>query len=276
LYFSPKCLEFISGLKWPGNVRELQNSITRAAALIEENRKVIEAKDFKELVHKYDGFLAGTGGTLGEYKQKIYLETLERYGGNNAKAAEELGINPRTLYRFRTENKARKTPLPPQDFSQEKDTENNEMPCAPANEVMSKNKKRFDKELLIDALEQNSWSQTKTAQSLKTSRPYVSFLVKKWGIKPPGGIWGRKPDYTKEKLELMFKENNWNQTKAAAALGITQARLSALAKNRGVVAPGGIWQRREQKTGHISKEKLAPETYILASTKNRFRISFPC
>ena len=100
LYFSPKCLEFISGLKWPGNVRELQNSITRAAALIEKNREVIEVKDFKELVHKYDGFLAGTGGTLGEYKQKIYLETLEFYNGNMTKAAEEIGINPRTLYRF--------------------------------------------------------------------------------------------------------------------------------------------------------------------------------
>ena len=107
LYFSPKCLEFISGLKWPGNVRELQNSITRAAALIEENRKVIEVKYFKELIpakqsrNYYTTDLIEDSSNLDkntdENARKTIIEALESCDWILVRAAQRLGITRRRI-----------------------------------------------------------------------------------------------------------------------------------------------------------------------------------
>ncbi len=83
---------------YPGNVRELENVIEQAFVLcrggwIELNHLPPELRPAADQ--------AGTGGpmTIRAMEEVLIQEALERHGGNQTKAARELGINPSTLYR---------------------------------------------------------------------------------------------------------------------------------------------------------------------------------
>jgi two-component system, NtrC family, response regulator AtoC len=85
--------------RWPGNVRELRNVMERAALLATQG--LIEARDLP---------LGGDPGaavratpsqpmTLGEMERRHIEAVLERTGWHQGRAAELLGISPKTLYR---------------------------------------------------------------------------------------------------------------------------------------------------------------------------------
>ena len=83
--------------KWPGNVRELRHTLEHAFVLCPEREIGLQhlPRDF-----------AGSGDDRKEeskHKTKVskdaIIDTLARTGGNKAKAARELGIDRRTLYR---------------------------------------------------------------------------------------------------------------------------------------------------------------------------------
>jgi len=84
---------------WPGNVRELENLIERA--VVTSRGEYLEDDDFpSELAF---GEL-DTGSPifripmkLEEGSRYLILKTLERFNGNKTKAAEALGITPRTI-----------------------------------------------------------------------------------------------------------------------------------------------------------------------------------
>ena len=83
---------------YPGNVRELENVIEQAFVLcrggwIELNHLPPELRPAADQ--------AGTGGpmTIRAMEEVLIQEALQRHGGNQTKAARELGINPSTLYR---------------------------------------------------------------------------------------------------------------------------------------------------------------------------------
>src|SRR5262249_12074524 len=91
---------------WPGNVRELRNSIFRAAMLSRNPRAGISAADLKLAVSppSSNGSNGSNGkahleGDLGEVERQMIFSALERFGGNQGKAAEALGISRRTLLR---------------------------------------------------------------------------------------------------------------------------------------------------------------------------------
>ncbi len=93
-----KCMETYT---WPGNIRELENKVQRAVILSE-----------KSLIEPHDlGFDAGPSSpgaenleirTLKEAKDRVEKEmvtlALDKYAGNIAKAADELGVSRPTLY----------------------------------------------------------------------------------------------------------------------------------------------------------------------------------
>lgn len=84
---------------WPGNVRELENFIERAVVI--SHGKILTAKDFPQslvlgkIEDRGEGFRVGM--TVSEAEKLLILRTLEDQDGNRTRAAEILGINPRTL-----------------------------------------------------------------------------------------------------------------------------------------------------------------------------------
>ena len=86
---------------WPGNVRELRNVLERALALspdgvfnedflpphIAQSRRVAEIR-------------VALGSSLQDVEDRLIDETLRMCGGDKTKAAQILGITPRTIYRW--------------------------------------------------------------------------------------------------------------------------------------------------------------------------------
>ncbi|MEQ1829298.1 MAG: helix-turn-helix domain-containing protein, partial [Pirellula sp.] len=97
---------------WPGNIRQLVNALERAKILADSN--IIEVKNLPPEMRGIDA-ATGLGATetsenasigIGdavpmESISKLHItEVLKRNNGNKAKAARELGIARRSLYRM--------------------------------------------------------------------------------------------------------------------------------------------------------------------------------
>jgi len=84
---------------WPGNVRELENFIERAVVL--SPNETLTITDFPQSLVlgkiEDDGGDFRVGMTVHDAEKLLILRTLENEGGNRTKAADVLGINPRTL-----------------------------------------------------------------------------------------------------------------------------------------------------------------------------------
>lgn len=106
---SSKAMQILESYGWPGNVRELQNAIERAVVLAEGG--MIEARDLPDSIRGSirNGSSASNG--LLPYKEakreklavfdKEYLaDLLVRHQGNVSQAAEEAGIDRKTIHRM--------------------------------------------------------------------------------------------------------------------------------------------------------------------------------
>lgn len=92
--FSDDALHVLSTCPWPGNVRELQNVVHRALLL--SSSDVIESSDLP-LDLTMDQKTNWT--RLEDVEREHILQVLKASGGQRGKAAEALGIDPKTLYR---------------------------------------------------------------------------------------------------------------------------------------------------------------------------------
>jgi DNA-binding NtrC family response regulator len=103
--FSDAALLQLMQYRWPGNVRELENAIERAVVVCrhEEIRpQDLAAHILKTEGRTIDGMPVIPGATLAELERYAILKTLEYTGGATSRAAELLGISPRTIqYRLR-------------------------------------------------------------------------------------------------------------------------------------------------------------------------------
>jgi DNA-binding NtrC family response regulator len=106
--FSPEALDLLVAHDWPGNVRELENAIERAVVLANGPR--IEPRQLPPTVRPKlaaPGTPVIPGATMAEIERYAILETLKSTSGATAKAAEILGISPRTIqYRLHEYNAA--------------------------------------------------------------------------------------------------------------------------------------------------------------------------
>jgi DNA-binding NtrC family response regulator len=105
LSLAPEAAELLQGYAWPGNVRELENAIERAAAL--SDRDELQVADLPEVV--VEGARMATlgeqvrAGRLGfdeavaRFESELLREALEASGGNQTRAAAQLGITRRQL-----------------------------------------------------------------------------------------------------------------------------------------------------------------------------------
>ena len=106
---------------WPGNVRELKNAIFRAVLVARNPQVHVTAADLKLPELTFSSNAAGSatangypsangnghapaaavpvGTDLNQVEKQMIFQALERFGGNQGKAAEALGISRRTLIR---------------------------------------------------------------------------------------------------------------------------------------------------------------------------------
>jgi DNA-binding NtrC family response regulator len=87
---------------WPGNVRELENALERAAVLCGGDVIAADALPPRLRDPARESLVSERSPdnpTLETVEQAYILWVLQREGGNKARAAEALGIDPSTLYR---------------------------------------------------------------------------------------------------------------------------------------------------------------------------------
>jgi len=92
--FSKEALKVLSEYPWPGNVRELQNVVHRTLLLSKND--VIEPRDLPADLTEGPGV---SGRRLEDVERETILKVLKEVGGQKGKAAEILGVDPKTLYR---------------------------------------------------------------------------------------------------------------------------------------------------------------------------------
>jgi DNA-binding NtrC family response regulator len=110
--FSHDALATLTHHAWPGNVRELENAIERAVVICRGSE--IQVTDLASHLiaarggtHS-DGMPVIPGASLADLERFAITKTLEHTGGSTSRAAEILGISPRTIqYRLQEYGKSK-------------------------------------------------------------------------------------------------------------------------------------------------------------------------
>jgi two-component system NtrC family response regulator len=103
---APDALAVLSSYGWPGNVRELENVIQRASVLKKAETITIadlpdKLKKEKMSVENIILNLPDEGISLEDLEKNLIIKALEKYKGNQTRAAEYLGITrPTLIYRM--------------------------------------------------------------------------------------------------------------------------------------------------------------------------------
>jgi len=96
-----ECRELLKGHPWPGNVRQLRNVIERAL-IVCQSSTITTADLPQELRTTGQGesgwFRVRMGSSLEDVERELIIRTIEYAGGNKTRAAEILGVAPKTLY----------------------------------------------------------------------------------------------------------------------------------------------------------------------------------
>jgi DNA-binding NtrC family response regulator len=94
---SPEVLTIFEKHDWPGNVRELENCIERAIVMGKD--EVIQPSDLPAHLYSINSTLvkSSNSNSLEEVEKDLILKALIKTGGNQVKAAKNLGVSRRTL-----------------------------------------------------------------------------------------------------------------------------------------------------------------------------------
>jgi two-component system nitrogen regulation response regulator NtrX len=100
--FTLDAIERLQAHTWPGNVRELKNLVERIVIL--KGKKAVTADDLGELVSSADAPAASFRfpsfkEATDAYQREFIQHKLSEFGGNVAKAAEDMGVDRSHLYR---------------------------------------------------------------------------------------------------------------------------------------------------------------------------------
>jgi len=95
--FSPAAIAAIKKFRWPGNIRQLQNRIKKALVLCEQ--KLLSPDDM-DLGAAADIGIMPLEKAKEDFQRRYVLEVLERNNGNRTQTARDLGVDPRTIFRY--------------------------------------------------------------------------------------------------------------------------------------------------------------------------------
>jgi two-component system response regulator HydG len=99
---APDALEAMQAYAWPGNVRELENAMERAVLLTSGRTIGVSALPTRVTERRAEPLVTDRPAltpTLDAIERAYIVWVLQNEGGNKARAAEVLGIDPSTLYR---------------------------------------------------------------------------------------------------------------------------------------------------------------------------------
>jgi transcriptional regulator with PAS, ATPase and Fis domain len=95
--FTPQALAAIKKHQWPGNIRQLENRIKKALVLCD--RSLLTPEDL-DLGKDEESPILPLERAKEEFQRKYVLEVLERNNGNRTQTARDLGVDPRTIFRY--------------------------------------------------------------------------------------------------------------------------------------------------------------------------------
>lgn len=101
LQFAQDAMQAMMRYPWPGNIRELKNVVFKTAVQMKPGAKEIRARDLPAAIYDVIEVPSSTGfqGNLEDMEKQMIVQALARSGGNQVKAAQQLGISGRTLRR---------------------------------------------------------------------------------------------------------------------------------------------------------------------------------
>ena len=94
----PQALGAISKYTWPGNIRQLENRIKKALVLCDKT--LLGAEDLELGQPRPRRHILPLEKAKEEFQRKYVLEVLERNNGNRTQTARDLGVDPRTIFRY--------------------------------------------------------------------------------------------------------------------------------------------------------------------------------
>ncbi|HJL18698.1 MAG TPA: sigma 54-interacting transcriptional regulator [Sandaracinaceae bacterium LLY-WYZ-13_1] len=95
--FTPNALIALKKYDWPGNVRQLENRIKKAIVLCD---KTLVGPEDLDLFPEALAPIQTLAQAREEFQRRYILEVLERNNGNRTKTARDLGVDPRTIFRY--------------------------------------------------------------------------------------------------------------------------------------------------------------------------------
>src|SRR5215471_3167755 len=95
--FSPPALAAIRKYAWPGNIRQLENRLKKALVLCD--RTLLSAEDL-DLGPEAQQPILPLEKAKEEFQRRYVLDVLERNNGNRTQTARDLGVDPRTIFRY--------------------------------------------------------------------------------------------------------------------------------------------------------------------------------
>ena len=95
--FTPNALIAIRKYEWPGNIRQLENRIKKAIVLCDKT--LVGPEDLDLYPEALQPIMPLTQARE-EFQRRYILEILERNNGNRTKTARDLGVDPRTIFRY--------------------------------------------------------------------------------------------------------------------------------------------------------------------------------
>ncbi|HEY2733211.1 MAG TPA: sigma 54-interacting transcriptional regulator, partial [Polyangiales bacterium] len=107
--FTPNALIAIRKYDWPGNVRQLENRIKKAIVMCDKT--LIGVEDLDMLPEAIAPITTLTQARE-DFQRRYILEVLERNNGNRTKTARDLGVDPRTIFRYLEREPDAKEPNP--------------------------------------------------------------------------------------------------------------------------------------------------------------------
>jgi transcriptional regulator with PAS, ATPase and Fis domain len=95
--FSPAALASIKKYSWPGNIRQLENRIKKALVLCEQT--LLSPEDL-DLGANAEVSIVPLEKAKEDFQRRYVLDMLERNNGNRTQTARDLGVDPRTIFRY--------------------------------------------------------------------------------------------------------------------------------------------------------------------------------
>ncbi len=93
----PEAIQAIKRYDWPGNIRQLENRLKKAIVLADSSILTPLDLDLPEEVLEERLTLADAKE---RFAHRYIMESLERHQGNRTQTAKELGVDPRTIFRY--------------------------------------------------------------------------------------------------------------------------------------------------------------------------------